>query len=189
MLNSAAAAGAAERAAIDAAQPLALQEANAFGQAAGQNLEYLNQMALEGAREDRAALDRIAAMDAARTAAGNQLQLQRERLAFEGEQRGLDRQHQVYRDQWGYRYDLGRDNNRARNQRQDYAFRTRVDMNTNRQVFFNSLMRAALENPELYTPEDVAGFMATFDPYFDEMEANFDDFYFDEFGDYDFGGY
>lgn len=189
MLNSAAAAGSAERSAIEAASPLALQEANAFGTAAGQNLDYLNQMALEGARDDRAEIDRIMSMEAARTAAGNQLQLQRERLAFEGEQSGLDRTHQNYRDYTGYRYATGRDNNAARNQRQDYAFRTGVDLRASRYAFRNGLMQAAIEDPELFTPEDVAGIMGAFDGYFDEMDAEFGDFYDFEFGDFDFGGY
>lgn len=189
MLNSAAAAGAAERSAIEAASPLALQEAGAFGTAAGQNLDYLNQFALEGARDQRAEFDRLSAMNAAETAAGNRLQLQREALAFEGEQAGLNRGQQNYRDYTAYRYATRRDNNAAYNQRRDYAFRTGVDLRASRYAFMNRMMQAAIDDPELFTPEDVAGMMGAFDGYFDDMDAQFGDFYDFEFGDFYFGGY
>lgn len=89
--NSSYAMGNAQGAAIRAAQPFAMQQAQAYGDAAGQNLQYLNQNLSDQAR--------IAASRAA--SAGNQsaaaahdqmmLQLQRENLAYEGEQAALGR--------------------------------------------------------------------------------------------------
>lgn len=91
MLNSSMAAGSAQRAAIEAASPIAAQEAQAYIQGASENQRWLNERASE--------IDRRMAAEASARGAGAQagamaataLQSQRERLAFEGEQRGLDR--------------------------------------------------------------------------------------------------
>lgn len=96
MLNSSMAAGNAQRAAIDAGAPIAAQEAGAFMQAASENQRWLNERQME--------IDRLAAAEAnsrasgaeAAASAGLRLQMQREQLAFEGEQRGLDRVQALY---------------------------------------------------------------------------------------------
>jgi hypothetical protein len=183
-INSSMAAGAAERSAIEAASPLALQEAGAFGTAAGQNLEYLNQMALEGARDDRAEWDRIAAMEASARAGGDRLQMQREQLAFEGEQRGLDRSHQNYRDYTGYQYSTRRDSHQSRLGQQDYAFRTRTDMRAMPAAFRAQMMQMAMEDPETWTPERVAAFTDFYDQYYGESFSSIDDYFDDYFGGY-----
>lgn len=105
MLNSSLAMGAAERSAIEAGMPIAAQDAATFAQAASENQAHLNQMAqLQGqlatqievanigadASKFSASMSAAAAESQARAA----LQRQREQLAFQGEQAGLDRNHQ-----------------------------------------------------------------------------------------------
>lgn len=100
LLNSSAAAGASERAAIEAAAPLAMQDAQMYGTAAGQNLDALNQMALQqlqaSTQRGIASSNSAAAAAAAEAQRRAALQLQREQLAFSGEQNQLDRGQQ-----WG----------------------------------------------------------------------------------------
>lgn len=100
LLNSSAASGSAQRSAIEGAAPFALQDAQAFGAAAGQNQDALNQMALQQANAAASLNAANAASagqaEAARLQAASALQRQREQLAFSGEQNQLDRQQQ-----WG----------------------------------------------------------------------------------------
>lgn len=98
MLNSSAAAGASERAAIESAAPFALQHAQAYGTTAGQNLDALNQMSLAQLASQTslgtANIGAGAQLGAAEAQARAALQRQREQLAFTGEQSQLDRQQQ-----------------------------------------------------------------------------------------------
>lgn len=97
LLNSSASAGAAERSAIEAAAPLALQQAGAFGTAAGQNLDALNQMGLAqlqaASANQTAGMAANAAIEQANIGRLGALERQRENLAFSGEQSQLGRQH------------------------------------------------------------------------------------------------
>lgn len=106
MLNSSLAMGSAERAAIEAGAPIAAQDAATFAQAASENQGYLNQMAqLENQLATQIDVANIGAdaskFSASLSAASAQaqaeaaLQRQREQLAFQGEQAGLDRNHQL----------------------------------------------------------------------------------------------
>lgn len=190
LLNSAAAAGNAERAAISAAQPFALQEAEAFGSAASDNQQYLNQLALAAQERSTAEQNAAASRAAASERDALRLQLQREDLAFRGEQAGLDRSHQNYRDYTGYQYedrlDAGRQGRASRYARQEYAFRTGVDMRAQRQNLRQALIERAMEDPELWSPEDIEAFDAVTGSWLDETTMGFDDWYSQNF-DYDWG--
>jgi hypothetical protein len=119
LMNSSIAAGNAERAAIESASPFAMQAADAYGRAQTENLGYLNQnlmqerdIANEVLKERMAAeaqagagRDIAAAME---QEAQNRYRMFTENLAFEGEQRGLDRAHDFGISDMGYRQDLGR---------------------------------------------------------------------------------
>lgn len=117
--NSSIAAGAAERAAIESALPIAATDAATFAQAQGQNLEALNanlmqerdiaNKAIEAGAAQRAAMIGNVGVHAQAAAAQQAaIQMQRERLAFEGEQAGLDRAQQTMLSNLGYGQDLGR---------------------------------------------------------------------------------
>ncbi len=126
LLNSSIASGAAERSALEAATPLAMQEAAAFQAAQQENLGYLNQNLMQerqiantmlGQQRDLAdsAANRSANAANQRAQIEAQLRAQREQLAFQGEQAGLDRSHQIGMSdmEWqqnmatlGYQYDF-----------------------------------------------------------------------------------
>lgn len=133
MLNSSIAAGNSQRAAIEAASPFAMQAADTYGRAQTENLGYMNQNLInereignkvlaERLMAEAAAGSGRDAVAAAEAAAQNQYRMFQEGLAFDGEQRGLDRAHDFgisdmgYRQQrglneQGYGFDLGRQNN------------------------------------------------------------------------------
>jgi hypothetical protein len=119
MPNSSIAAGASQRAALEAAAPFAMQAANAYGQAQSENMGALNTSVLQErdimnralweANENAAARDGSIAMSQALSDAEQQrYRMFQENLAFEGEQRGLDRAHDFGRAEQGYGHDLGR---------------------------------------------------------------------------------
>lgn len=106
LLNSSIASGASQRSALEAATPLAMQEAAAFQAAQQENLGYLNQ----GLQQERQIANQmlgqerdLASVAAGRAAdAANQqrqidaaLRAQREQLAYSGEQAGLGRAHDI----------------------------------------------------------------------------------------------
>lgn len=123
MANTGLAAALSQRAAIGAALPIAQQDAATYLQTASENQRWLNERANNrdqlaasqaSARGARAAAERQAEIDAR-----NRLQLQRENLAYQGEQAGLGRLHDFGMGQFGlgadltrmdagYGYDLGR---------------------------------------------------------------------------------
>jgi hypothetical protein len=119
MMNSSIAAGNAERAAIEAASPFAMQAADAYGRAQTENLGYMNQNLMQERdianqvltdkyRADAAGQAAAGEMEAARLAAQDRYRMFQEDLAFQGEQRGLDRAHDFGMSDMGYRQDLGR---------------------------------------------------------------------------------
>ena len=117
--NSSIAAGASERSAIESAMPIATQDAQTYLQTRMQNqgdlnanlmqerdisnrmleAEYNRQMTSSQNDQNRADAFQARQM---------QLQMQREGLAFEGEQQGLSRQQQEYMSRLGYDQALGR---------------------------------------------------------------------------------
>lgn len=165
LLNSSIAVGAAQRAAIDSALPIASQDAATWSGAQAQNVQVLNERAIA---DLRAAVDR-ASIGAGITIAGmnnaGALQRQRENLAFSGEQNELDRNHQNLRDYNMYRYDVGRD-----------AVRSQLALRERRSQFGYDLIDLAASNPELFTPEVIGSFYNTFGPLLDFDLDEFDQF-------------
>lgn len=193
LLNSNMAAESSQRAAIESALPIAGSDANAYRGAASENLSGLNQivtskMALAGANAQAAVQ-----VASSRISSEGALQRQRENLAYEGEQRGLDRAFTQLRDYVGYQYDIGRQNNQygnalglqnnqyanvTRSNIQQYAARTGIDFQAQRVNFYNGLMTQAMENPDIWTPEAVGGFLSTYLPVYDEFSNQFDEWLF-----------
>jgi len=97
--NSSIAAGAAERQAMETATPIALADAQAFGTAAGQNIQALNQYEIadraNASSERNAQTAANASMTNARLAADTRLQELAATLQFQGQQADLDRVHGI----------------------------------------------------------------------------------------------
>ncbi len=126
LLNSSIASGSAERASLEAAMPIAQADAAAYGRTQAENMEALNrglmqerdimnQQTLEGQRQAGAGINASMQAVLAREQMALDMQRQRENLAFQGEQSGLDRFQQQQMAQFGFGADL------ARNQQQ-YGF-------------------------------------------------------------------
>lgn len=118
MLNSSIAAGSAERAGIEAAMPIASADAATYGTAQTQNMEALNQglmqqrdimnqQAIAGFQLAAASAGAGAQARVAREQMALDMQMQRERLAYEGEQAGLSRYHQLGMSNTAYGQQLG----------------------------------------------------------------------------------
>jgi len=191
-MNSDYAAGAAQRAAIESALPIAAQDsetltriglANSEADRRWQELELQKQIASSqggpafiNTGPSEAELERRYAHD---------LQLQRERLAFEGEQNGLGRGHDygmglmgieagLFGDQMGYQYDLGRMGqeygyNRGLAQlgaslglQSDYfnnMFGMQRDQAASRASLYNNMINNGMQVPEfMANPEAFLGF-------------------------------
>lgn len=106
LLNSSIASGASQRSALEAATPLAMQEAAAFQSAQQENLGFLNQGLQQerqianqmlGQQRDLESVAQGRSADAAnqQRAIDAQLRAQREQLAYSGEQAGLGRAHDI----------------------------------------------------------------------------------------------
>lgn len=175
--NSSIAIGAAQRAAMESLQPYALQDSNLYADQKHQNVQVLNerQALLDNFKnqESIANLNNIAATGQYEL----QRQMQRERLAFEGEQQGLDRALTQSRDYYGYQYDLGRQNNQSYNALRNYAAQTGIDMRTQGVNFMNNLQNTALQYPDIFTPEYTAAFASAWLPMYDEMAGEFDSYF------------
>lgn len=170
-VNTSIAAGASERAAIESALPIASQDAETMRRTASENLGFLNQgLFLERELQNRLAVASVGAAasmyaaDVQREIAfrgfEEDLRRQRERLAFEGEQRGLDRAHDMMMTNLNYSWrDLIATNDTLR---QDWLESNRfereflggiVSMGVRSAAEFTSLIgQAALENPDLIDP-------------------------------------
>lgn len=199
-------AGLAEREAIRAGLPIAESDAGAHRSAATENLAWLNQMALQGSQRVNIGSGSTGfdAEHAQLLAQQHELQMQRERLGYDGEQRGLDRAHQVAfdRDQWqrnmitqgsDQRFQRSMQREQSRLGLQDYAARTGIDMRAQSANFNNRLLEGFLAEPDVFTPDVIAGvsqfahdvfsdYGDMFDSWFDEMFGS--GYYFDDFGGY-----
>ena len=102
LLNSAMAAGNSQRAAIQAALPIAQADATAYGTAAGQNQDALNTILATRMNNQASMANAAAAAGASRYAAGLGLQKNREQRGYEGTQAGINRNFQDYMTQMGY---------------------------------------------------------------------------------------
>jgi hypothetical protein len=184
MINSSMAGEAAQNAVIESAMPLALQDARAYQEAAGQNLQYLNQ-------RDIAEMQNLTQREGQWAGTQNQilaneaaLQRQRENLAYSGEQEelgrrygfqmaGLENQFGTERDFRNYGFDLGRMNQQYQNEfnygqmGQDYDMRRQVyaDQYTRTADYFDNLMGQAMENPDIFDPESISGLFSFYNRY------------------------
>lgn len=202
MGRSSIAVGNAQAALVNAALPIASQDAATYGTAAGQNQSQLNNNLMQE-RDIRNQIvmeqERIAAGD--RANAGNnatarygqdmQLQLQREGLAFTGEQNQLDRLQQFAVGAQNFNYDIGRMNNDYSNRdalasnetfRQDWLANNNYNRDINRSLInagitnttglYQYLTQAAIDNPDVYDPEAYNGMLNFFSSQFSDMFAN-----------------
>lgn len=113
LMNSSIAAGTGERAALEQALPIAMADAATHDRAQSENLQSMNANLMQerqvmndmtSAELNRQAANANAAVGMAEAAARRELdlQMQRERLAFDGEQQGLSRQQQEMLSRLGY---------------------------------------------------------------------------------------
>src|SRR5574343_916333 len=118
-INSSMAAEAAQNAVIEAATPLALSDAQAYREAAGQNQQFLNQRDIADMQNQTQREGQWASTQGQILANEAALQRQRENLAYSGEQEelarrygfqmaGLENQFGTERDYRNYGFDLGR---------------------------------------------------------------------------------
>lgn len=189
-LNSSIAAGSAQRAAIDAALPIAQGNAQAFQNTAQQNQQWLNQqqMAMEGnaAQLEAANSSAAAQLEAAKYGDNTRLQMQREQLAYGGEQQGLDRAFQDYMASRSYYNNLGLQNNQYSNQLRQSMFNLGGNMLMNNQNFGYNYALAALNNPALMNDPQAAGAYTDFwqNRYMPQLDA----LMYSVFGGSGFGG-
>lgn len=141
--NSSIAAGAAERSAIEAAAPLAAADADAFRQAAGENINALNNIKATGM--NNASSERIAGMQAATARANLQAQLK-----HSGQQADLDRMHQMAMGELSHNLGLQR-----------AAYEHGLDLDQMGANFFYEMQQfAALEDASMRQNGMIAGMQA-----------------------------
>lgn len=179
MINSSMAGEAAQNAVIESAMPLALQDARAYQEAAGQNLQYLNQRDIANMQDMTQREGQWASTQNQILSNEAALQRQRENLAYSGEQEelgrrygfqmaGLENQFGTERDYRNYGFDLGRaeqgygfDLGRMGAEygygqmQQDADMRRSVyaDQYTRTQDYLDTLMGQMLENPDIFDPQ------------------------------------
>lgn len=173
--NSSIAAGSAQRAAIESALPVVSQDANALNAMMTTNLGHLNERQIADLQNQVEGARIAAQLEGIGLEQAGALQRQRENLAYEGEQRGLDRDWTNARDYWTSRYQT----NAAI---QEYGARTRIDLQAQPARFFQYLSQMAAENPDIYTPEVVGGIMNTIYPVYEDMGNEFDMWFDDAWG-------
>lgn len=119
LLNSSIASGSAERSSLEAAMPIAQADAATYGRTQSENMDALNrglmqerdimnQQTLEGQRQAGQGISAGIQAALAREQMALDLQRQRENLAFQGEQSGLDRFQQQQMAQFGLGADMTR---------------------------------------------------------------------------------
>jgi hypothetical protein len=178
-MNSSMSGAAGIEAAIRQGLPIAQADAAAINAAESQNLDALNQNFMQ----TRQLMNEATIADAARASASegfragqydasqaraHELQLQRERLGYEGEQAGLSRSHEF--GMLGYDYDMRNQMSDNETFRTDYLDNNRFERdlygNMAQQGFssqmqsmadFRNMLNAyALENPDVFNAEDYA---------------------------------
>jgi hypothetical protein len=149
--NSSIAAGNSQRAAIEAGAPLAMQDANTYANQQRQNIDALNQR--EIANLNRRAAGGGGNFGQQTLALQGQLQLQREQLAFQGEQAELARQGQAYNNAMGYGYSTGLQNNQFSNQLNNSmqlgAFQGAIQSGLSSQNYYQNAALGAMNNPAI----------------------------------------
>ena len=174
-INSSMAAEAAQNAVIEAATPLALSDAQAYREAAGQNQQFLNQRDIADMQNQTQREGQWASTQGQILANEAALQRQRENLAYSGEQEelarrygfqmaGLENQFGTERDYRNYGFDLGRMGQQYDMEynygqmAQDADMRRQVyaDQYTRTQDYFGGLMDRMLEDPDIFDPQTVS---------------------------------
>jgi hypothetical protein len=174
-INSSMAAEAAQNAVIEAATPLALSDAQAYREAAGQNQQFLNQRDIADMQNQTQREGQWASTQGQILANEGALQRQRENLAYSGEQEelarrygfqmsGLENQFNTERDYRNYGFDLGRMGQQYDMEynygqmAQDADMRRQVyaDQYTRTQDYFGGLMDRMLEDPDIFDPQTVS---------------------------------
>jgi hypothetical protein len=182
------AAGAAERSALEAAMPIASADAATFGRTQAENMEALNrglmqerdiqnQQTIEGSRLAQAGSDTAMRERIAMLGFDVDLQRQREDLAFRGEQQGLDRSQQQWRDQFALGADLTRGQLGFNFDRQlmadrfgwdqasaDAAQRRNMDYDnfSRRNSFIDTLALMGLTDPQEFSRDVLEGYLDYF---------------------------
>lgn len=165
LLNSSIAMGNTQAAAIQAGLPIAQQDAAAYGTAAGQNQQYLNQILQT--RMNNAAANRNAelAANASMYGADKQYNLGMNRLNYEGTQAGLNRGFQDYMAQQGQ-------NNWLR----QAAINLGSNMLQNNNSFYQNAYLKGMDNPFAISNPDA------FQGYLDRATQNANSYYDNLFG-------
>lgn len=166
-LTGSGAVGAAQRAVLEAATPLAMDNAGAYRSTRQQNVDVLNAKVLADLNARTGIQSSLIGADASAASDRNRLQMQREDLAYRGEQSQLDRNYNQAMNYWNRYYD-----NQFGNQ--EYAFRAGVDQRTVRNNFFTGLMNMSMVDPETFTPERIAGVMNAYLPVWDSFSQDID---------------
>lgn len=200
LVNSSIASGSAERSALEAAMPIAQADAATYGRTQAENMEALNrglmqerdimnQQTLEGQRQAGQGISAGIQAQLTREGFQQELQRQRENLAFQGEMQGLDRSQQQWMAQFGlganmtlgqqgFGFDLGR------MQAQDYYNSQQGQRDTLNQLtmaeygmglqamgnFYNRFGDEFFDNPDVfadpYVQQGVMNFGTNFRPQF-----------------------
>jgi len=158
LLNSSMAAGNAQAAAIQAALPIAQQNAAAYGTASGQNQEYLNQIL-------NSRIGANASMYNADTAANASMHNNDANIAFQGTQAGLNRGFQDYMAQQAQKYGL-----------QNQAFSLGASMLNSNNNFYQNAYLQGMNNP--FAINDPTAFQG----YLDRATQNSNSYYGNLFG-------
>lgn len=199
-LNSSIAAGASERAALEAALPIASQDAQTEFALGSENMGAMNQNLMQERQlGNQLVSDRLAAGTQSGIAQMNNagaLQRQRENLAYEGEQAGLTRAQQLELLERGYQHDLGRigadytyrdafanNDTMRQNWLNDQTFTREFEGSlamlpiASMSQFMNSLTQRMIDEPDVYTPayvDQITGFTEDYmDYYFNNMFSGF----------------
>ena len=178
MLNSSMASESSQNAVIQNAMPMALQDAQAYQEAAGQNLQYLNQRDIANMQDATQNAGYASQIQSQELANLGQLQRQRENLAYEGEQaelgrrygfqmEGLQNQFGAERDYRNYGFDVDRmdreysydDRRSQRNFMMDQAANNWDRDRDRRDFIFQNTFLQNLDDPEGFDTSINSGIM------------------------------
>lgn len=178
MLNSSMAGEASQNAVIQNAMPMALQDAQAYQTAAGQNLQYLNQRDIANMQDSTQREAAASASLAAQMEMEGALQRQRENLAYSGEQAELNRRYGFQtmglENQFGQERDWRQADINAQDDWRGYDIARRVEQerfgmdmsarqwesnNQMRQMAYQGIFEQNLQNPQEFDEYINSGMM------------------------------
>jgi len=156
-LNSSIAAGAARGAAIQAGLPIAQGDAQAYGNAAGQNQDALNTVLTTGMNNATSMYGADQSLAGTMYNANMNLTGQRENLAYQGEQRGLDRTFEDYMSQQGFSQQQIRDAQQQGYGMQNLAAQAGFGLLNNNQNFRYNAALQGMNNPYIMNNQEAFG--------------------------------